>query len=255
MRYSSDPGTEDGSLHHIWQRPEGGWSAWNSLGGPVIGTPSIAGNANGLLELFAHWADGRLAHRWQNPDGGWSDWEFIDAILSDDPEVVRVATGSLAVFARNADGQVIYRLQGADGAWSDWLLLTQGFADTVTAVRTGGGFLDVFTSQPDQPLLWVRLTGAGEWITSEFIGARTVTKPVAGVSGAEAPLVFAIDSLGDIVWTQLGADGVWREWQTLPDLSTAERVAPAAEAGATACPHATPTAEATPQPGAGGDSC
>lgn len=76
----------DQQLWHIWQTsPSGGWSQWYSHGRPppaadfpnvgVWGTPALALNAQGRLELFAVGTNGSLSQIWQTaPSQGWSDW-------------------------------------------------------------------------------------------------------------------------------------------------------------------------------------
>src|SRR5437764_14713936 len=85
------------------------WTGWASLGGQLSGgTPSVARNADGRLEVFA---DGQgtagleVHHIWQTaPGGGWSAWGSLGAPPPGDVlgaiDVGRNADGRLEVFAR-----------------------------------------------------------------------------------------------------------------------------------------------------------
>lgn len=72
-------------LWHINQiTPSGGWSDWYSHGRPVEsstapvgagGTPTMALNSAGRLEVFVAGTNNELWHIWQTaPSQGWSGW-------------------------------------------------------------------------------------------------------------------------------------------------------------------------------------
>jgi WD40-like Beta Propeller Repeat len=53
--------------------PADGWNGEASLGGTLIGDPAVAGDSNGLIDVFYRGLDSGLWHRWQTkPDGSWS---------------------------------------------------------------------------------------------------------------------------------------------------------------------------------------
>jgi hypothetical protein len=59
-------------LWHRWY--DGGWSAWDSLGGVVSASPGAVSWSLGRIDAFARSYDGTLGHRWYTST--WSLWEF-----------------------------------------------------------------------------------------------------------------------------------------------------------------------------------
>jgi hypothetical protein len=130
-----------GNLWHIWQTEvNGGWSdtapGWYSHGTPpgttCAGTPAIAADPNGLLNLFVVGADGNL---WQisqvQPSNGWSDWvsqgapstTTLDASPAITSRITDTQYGQLEVLAVGADSNLWHILQEASGVWSVWYSL------------------------------------------------------------------------------------------------------------------------------------
>ncbi|GAA3221527.1 hypothetical protein [Actinocorallia longicatena] len=106
-------------VSHAWQTEvNGGWSAWENLGGPTNAQLAIAPNPDGRLELFALSAT-TFDHIWQTaPNAGWSSWANFGT------GGYRVAAGNNAdgrieVFASNPNG-VFHRWQNGQATWSGW---------------------------------------------------------------------------------------------------------------------------------------
>ena len=90
-------GTSSG-IQHKWQtKPNGQWSGWANLGGPIHGAPVAVTNYDGRIEVFGTASNGALYHAWQmKPGGSWSGWGSLGGSAS---------TGHLSVFM-NWDGRL-----------------------------------------------------------------------------------------------------------------------------------------------------
>ena len=79
---------------------DGGWTAWESLGGFAIGEPIVGHHDDGRLQVFIFQADARMWGRSQLSGGGWGDWTALGSALFADlmPPVIGsvVVTPSLA---------------------------------------------------------------------------------------------------------------------------------------------------------------
>jgi len=65
----------NGSIYRSYQTAvDGGWSAWESIGGSANGTPIIGHNDDGRLQIFEIHPDGKIWNRYQLSGGGWSNW-------------------------------------------------------------------------------------------------------------------------------------------------------------------------------------
>ena len=67
---------QDGALWHRWyDLNQGGWQAWESLGGQLVGAPAVASWAPGRLDVFVQGGDGHLWQRYYDLNqGGWHAW-------------------------------------------------------------------------------------------------------------------------------------------------------------------------------------
>ncbi len=90
-------GTSSG-IQHKWQlKPNGQWSGWANLGGPVHGAPVAVTNFDGRIEVFGTASNGALYHAWQlKPGGSWSGWGSLGG---------SVTSGHFSVFM-NWDGRL-----------------------------------------------------------------------------------------------------------------------------------------------------
>src|SRR6266705_3318964 len=128
-------GVDGLELWHIWQvAPNGTWDNWASLGSPspgltFEGSPTIAVNDDGRLEIFATGLDNALWHIWQvTPNGPWGAW----ASLGKPPGPVFITTplvsanddGRLEAFVIGSDRALWHIWQTAPGApWGGWASL------------------------------------------------------------------------------------------------------------------------------------
>jgi hypothetical protein len=114
----------DGVVWTRSQRPEGGWSDWESLGAPEGQEASwvvAAQTRQRSVNLFT--GDSELFHRWQFLDGsGWGAWRPLPK-----PPRVRFATvgahadGRLVLFGVEEDTGSLWKLeQDHTGSWREW---------------------------------------------------------------------------------------------------------------------------------------
>ncbi|WP_222270197.1 PIG-L family deacetylase [Modestobacter marinus] len=108
--------------HRVLTRPASGGS-WTDLGTPDpgdaarhVGTPVLACNADGRLQVFTVNARGGLSSRWQRIGGGWAEWtDFGDSDLQDPCTAVLDGVGHIVVVAATRTGLVAWRQTGPNG--------------------------------------------------------------------------------------------------------------------------------------------
>jgi hypothetical protein len=129
----------DGALWHIWETsPNGNWSDWLSHGSPagvqlndLWGSPVIAANTEGRLEVFSIGSDNAVWHIWQiAPNGGWSEWKSHGTppgIQFDNahPALAASADGRLELFVSGADrfeNRELWHIwqTSPSGDWANW---------------------------------------------------------------------------------------------------------------------------------------
>jgi hypothetical protein len=144
------------TMRHRWQR-QGRWSDWHPLhpagsSQVPVGSPVLARNADGCLELFMV-GDGAVWHARQNTPGGtWAPWSS----LSGEPvvEFVGVGVGTyaddrLVLFATSDNGGLYHREQTVDGDWTGWESVGRvgGEVDPTLALNADGR-LELFLLLP-----------------------------------------------------------------------------------------------------------
>ena len=176
-------GVDGLELWHIWQvAPNGTWDNWASLGSPspgltFEGSPTIAVNDDGRLEIFATGLDSALWHIWQvAPNGPWDNW----ASLGGPPNVdighsigVHVNDdGRLEIFATGSDSALWHIWQVTpNGPWGAWASLGKPpgpvFITTPLVSANDDGRLEAFVIGSDRALwhIWQTAPGApwGGW--------------------------------------------------------------------------------------------
>ena len=91
----------DGAL---WHQPFTGTapSAWESLGGLIVGAPATASSSSTRVDVFAEGTDGALWHR-MLVGSTWTPWESLGGVLLGSPAVASTGSGRLDVFAPGKD--------------------------------------------------------------------------------------------------------------------------------------------------------
>ena len=162
-------GTASG-IQHKWQTtPNGRWSAWGSLGGPIHGAPVAVTDYDGRIEVFGTGSNHALYHAWQTKPGGpWSGWASLGgSITSGHFSIVMNWDGRLEIFTANSAGQVQHMWQTTPGGqWSGWgnLGLQVAGLRGLTTIRTSGGWTQLVVISTTG-LEWtdVQVTPGGSW--------------------------------------------------------------------------------------------
>jgi hypothetical protein len=228
--FAQAAGAQGPELHHAWQTsPNGGWSAWSSLGAPpgdFLGASAVARNADGRLEAFARvglMSTGSLWHSWQTaPGGGWSAWDDLGGNVGG--HILAAAQnqdGRLEVFAVSSTGTLQHIWQtNPGGVWSAWgdlgspMPLTAG----ITAGQNLDGRLEVFAAATDGSVwhLWQDAPNSG-WSAWSSLGSPggPVSEPVVGRNQDGRLELFAVSQ--NQLWHrwQTSAGGSWDSWASL----------------------------------------
>ncbi|CDR10243.1 hypothetical protein GCM10022420_092480 [Streptomyces iranensis] len=225
----------DGAIRHAWQTTphSGSWSSWGSLGGfgdsRPAGTPTVARNFDGRLEVFVRASDGSVQHVWQTaPNNGWErEWKalFDDQVIGD-VAVIPDADGRLEAFARaySYEGALTvlhaYQRPHVSG-WAFGQLEGTPQGDP-TAVLNTSGQQEVFAIGPDDSVehIWQTKPGNGWAPGWRSIGGDTpVGTPAIGVNPDGRLDVFARQEGGTLEhkWqTNPAPDGKWSSsWVSL----------------------------------------
>ncbi|HYO16529.1 MAG TPA: hypothetical protein VE685_25305 [Thermoanaerobaculia bacterium] len=212
----------DGALWHRWTDPNApdGWSAWQTLGGPITGDPIVARAADGRLEVFA--LNSRaLVHKWRSgasPESSWSaSWTQIAANIASDPAMILNSAGVLQVFARATDASIGYSVQQSalpGAAWTSWASLG-GFVSGVPAAAVNAdGRAEVFARTPDG-IIWHKWETAagGPWSAWWFnLDGTVASHPVVGRNSDGRLEVFAITSSGLLWHRRQSTAGATTDW-------------------------------------------
>ncbi|MGD9755125.1 MAG: Ca2+-dependent phosphoinositide-specific phospholipase C [Acidimicrobiia bacterium] len=138
-------------LHRWWDA--NGWSAWEDLGGSIVGAPVATAWAPGRLDVVARDGAGQLVIKsW---DGSrWSAWSNLGLQGTSDPAIVSLGAGMLDVFVRDGNfrlAQLSYR----SGRWSTPIDLGGYLISRPAVASSGATRLDVFVVGGDGRL-WQR---------------------------------------------------------------------------------------------------
>jgi hypothetical protein len=211
-----------GVLWHDWETSPGGtWSGWYSIGGHWVGTPRVARNQNGLLQVFVSDVGGRLSTIVQS---GATDWgqafsslggtvasgQFLLPLF----DVATNADGRLELFAIYPDGSVQHNWQLYDNApanaWSGWYSLG-GNANLLAVGRNQNGLLQLFVRGSDKKLWTIVQSSATDFGKAWYsLSGRT------GLDLQGTALVVGTNADGRLEVFTLGlanVNSVWHIWQ------------------------------------------
>lgn len=220
-------------LYHDWRAPhDGSWHGWEALvvgpgsgGVPLIGTPTVATDATGRLEVFAVGVDGQVYYNQQETQPpGWRGWVPLGGgsapglTAGGEPEVAvgRDREGRLEAFAVGQDGRLLHSWQHrADSAWNEW---ERGLGGPpvgldgryLSVASNADGRLEVFATGRDGAVwhIWQSMEGGG-WSLWASLPAR---------GGREFPAEpVARDVRGALELFAVGPDGLARRWQERPE--------------------------------------
>jgi cellulose biosynthesis protein BcsQ len=208
---------------------------WVPLGGPFVGSPSVAVNFDQRLEVFIRSTDnGNLWHHWQRTPK--EDIWYSSSLGGDvyDPQVIANADGRLEVFARGSEGDLRHIWQTAQNSsesWSEWVSLG-GLVQGPPAVAVNAdGRLEVFVRSTFGRLHHICQNEPGseswsKWVSYEAPSREPYpsTELLAGINYPQT----AVNADGRLEVFVLGSDGrlwhicqtavcsdSWGEWQSL----------------------------------------
>jgi hypothetical protein len=213
-------GGADGIWHRYQTQVNGGWSAWEPLGGIADARLGLGRSADGRLELFAV-NDTTTLHRYQTQaNAGWSGWSQIGG-GGTDIAVMPSADGRLEVFLAGHE-QVWHRYQRhANGDWSDWSGIGGAASARLGFGRSGDGRLEVFAVNDTTTVqTWQTAVNGGWAAWSQVAGGGT---DIAVAPAADGRLeVFLAGH--EQVWHryQRSHQGDWTGWTGIGGLGLAQ---------------------------------
>jgi hypothetical protein len=92
-----------GELMHRRYAPGSGWQPWHSLGGRIVGGPTVYRRPTGTLVVWARGRNGRL-YSGALRSGRWLGWTAYGRLLTSRPYPVPLPGGGLYVFFRGTEG-------------------------------------------------------------------------------------------------------------------------------------------------------
>lgn len=226
----------DGNLWHIWQTAvNNGWSNWFSHGSPpgvlINGSPILAPNLDGRLQLFVSANGGLWSIVQATPSGSWSIWASLGrpgaTALTDSAVVAASADGRLEVFVQGADQALWHIWQTTpNGPWSAWYSHgrppnSTGIQGSLCVAPSQDGRLELFAIGNDGALwhIWQLAVNNGwsNWYSHGSPQGRTFAgstiPPILGAQ-ADGRLQLFVPSLGGEMWrlSQTAVNNGWSGW-------------------------------------------
>src|SRR5207253_10123775 len=196
---------------HSWYA--GGWSNWESLGGPIgAGTdllgPGLDGTAG--LTAFVRGSDDALWYR-SYVQGGWSGWQSLGGVLSADPQAIFSPGSRIDVFIKGSDGQA-WQVSFDGSAWGGWQSLGGPIASGPGALSRATGQVDLYVDGTDRRL-WQRSFNGASWGNWQPVGGVITSAPsvVSLASGRADVFVRGTDSALWHIWSWYR----WSNWEPL----------------------------------------
>ncbi|MFE0463517.1 hypothetical protein ACFW1A_30115 [Kitasatospora sp. NPDC058965] len=185
----------DGAIwHQYWDvnayflNANGGWSAWESLGGNLASNPTAVSWSSSRLDLFATGTDGNIYQKYWTSGGGWTGWQNFGTppggvASGASPAVTSSGNGRLDLFVRGTAGAIWHIYYS--GAWSGWQSLGGFLTSDPTAVAQNASHYDVFALGGDGKIWHDSWTGGANWSG----WTQDVTTPSAGIAAGASPTV------------------------------------------------------------------
>lgn len=184
----------DGSLLYNWineQSAPSHQSQWQSLGGKIIGTPTVSWAAD-QIHVFVRWEDDSIWRIYGN-DEQWSDWapfwNSADSKTIDSPVALTSKDNLPSVFARGIQGDLIY----AD-AWNSWKSLGGQIKGIPSVVSWGEDRIDVFACGTDNAV-WHLAGDRTNWTPWKSLGGVISSKTYSFRSFLTGEFPYSISSV------------------------------------------------------------
>lgn len=121
------------------------WATWESLGGILLGAPSVAARVDQRLSIFIRGTNQALWHLWHDGNvggGGWHPWENLSGSLLYDPVVVSSAANMLDIFGLGLQNHLCWG--GFHNTWPNWQCLGDILESLPAPVIVGSDRIDIF---------------------------------------------------------------------------------------------------------------
>lgn len=207
----------DGALYHKWLQPGSSlttgrnWSGWESLGGNIIGTPSVVSWGKDHMNIFASGTDRNLYLRWF--DGRqWHGWDKMGGEMASDPVGLTSGVGHCYVFIRGMDGNVRLKYWQGD-KWSDWENLGGNIIGNPKPISWGAGHIELFARNTSGNLIHKWWTPGG-WKGWENLGGYLTSDPVP-VSWGKGHLDVYGRGGDNALYHKWWTGNTWSGWENL----------------------------------------
>jgi hypothetical protein len=190
------------------------WSGWESLGGVLTSSPSVASWAPNRLDVFVRGTDNALWHKWWN--NGWSGWESLGGVLTSAPAAVSWGPNRIDIFVRGTDNALWHKWW--NNGWSAWEKLGGILTSGPAVCSWASDRIDVFVRGTDSAL-WHKWWDNG-WSHWESLGGTLTSGP--GVS-SWAPNRLDVFARGtnSAMWHKWWENG-WSGWESLGGVLTSD---------------------------------
>jgi hypothetical protein len=133
--------------------PEAVWSGWYSLGGGILGTPTVELDGAASLEVFALGGGSQPYVTYQS---NWG-WNALGGQITLAPPIAMNFDGRLEIFGIGMDGNVYHNWQqAAPGPWSGWA----GLSTPSNAGTTNGADMSYFVSDAADEAYYANAKGS-----------------------------------------------------------------------------------------------
>lgn len=187
------------------------WGPWQSLGGKIIGAPtlvssSIAGTP--LLFVAARGTDNALWWTQKLGNGQWTAWKSAGGVITAAPTCISRKPGVIDCFARTSTGEMTQKSM-VNGAWNSWYgpdkspnpALIDG---DVTVMNVGSDFLTIVAGAAKSPVKmhWTAERGFSTWAPAKVAGWDKTDGPF--VCAQRATGVNSTDVIFDMKFDDIG---------------------------------------------------
>lgn len=182
-----------------------------SLGGTILGSPTIRRNADGRLEIFAVGTDNRIWHIWQTShSNGWSGWDHLgDLQVTGRPSIILTHNNRIELFVRGRDRAIwhIWQTAPSSNEWSGWDSLGGAWSSNPAVAMNQDGRLEVFVRGVDNVIAHRnQMWAGGNWSTVwEGLGDNMMGNPTVG-RNADGRLEFFIRRNDGVIMHR------WQQW-------------------------------------------
>ena len=201
--------TSGGEVEHLtWSG--GTWSQPESLGGDLIGAPSLVAVPGGL-DLFDRGSGGNVSWR-HEAAGQWSSWERVPGQEQgwevSSPAAVAGADGSVRLFVRGRDGGLWTDLLDPNGTWAGWKRLDAALDSGPAACMSADGTVTVAEVGADDHF-WTGTLNGDSWSGWKLRTGLLLDADPAVVCDAAGVELFA-RGVDHALWTRT-LTGSWKK--------------------------------------------